>query len=104
MPLGFIPKYWTKSKDSRVTQCVRADMNDKQNTFILKRNERVSRSEHTINYDGPYSLYDEKDLQNLIELSRVTSINASSLNMVESKSLLRVYEGQTALSIFYNRK
>ena len=93
LPVGYVPMYWKKSKDQENFRRFKADMNLKQNTFILKIYARESKTMISNVHTGPFTLYDENDVQNLISLSRFSSTNISKLNMVENKSLLCNYEG-----------
>ena len=70
-----------------------ADMNLKQNTFILKIYEWAGKHNYSHAYTGPFTLYDENDVHNLINLSQNASTNLEKLNMVDKNSLICNYEG-----------
>ena len=93
LPTGFVPIYWKRSKDHETFRRHKADMNLKQNTFILKIYERAGKNNISNAYTGPFTLYDENDVQNLINLSQNTSTNLEKLNMVDKNSLICNYEG-----------
>ena len=93
MPIGFVPIYWKRSKDHETFLRHMADMNLKQNTFILKIYERAGKNNVSHAYTGPFTLYDENDVQNLINFSLNSSTSSSKLNMVDKKSLICNYEG-----------
>lgn len=79
-------------------------MNLNQTAIILKLHEKDANSKHKNSYEGPYSLYAENDLQDLIKLNLSKSVNHQVNLKVGGSSLLCLYEGQTALSLFYHRK
>ena len=99
-PIDFVQTYLTKEFENKFL----IQENGLKNRIIYmiseqKEDQKTKKKVQTYTYEGPYNLYSENDLQNIIFLKQARDI--SQLIDLDSP-LFRIYEGQTALSIFYD--
>ena len=76
------------------------DKNAAGNMIIVSMTKKLNDKPHQTLQKGPYVLYSEADIQKLLYLKS----SSASHSAISLDSCLRVYQGQTVFSIFYNDK